>query len=135
MTLCSGQEYRVNGESLMVYALRGLTLVFIASGLGDSAMTITCRVCDTVNPNYRTKCSECNAGLILKRARSAPSTNKKQDSKHPKGGICKQEKEIFPNKNMAGAAAKGLFRKRGRMSKIYYCHSCKGYHLTKHWSK
>jgi len=44
---------------------------------------------------------------------------------------CRGNKQTYSTKNDAIKASRGIFIQKGRMSKIYRCRSCQGFHLTK----
>ena len=100
---------------------------------------ILCSVCDTENYHFMSSCSEC--GVRLRKAVAHPGT-KKKDKKKKESKIkrkilaqCRGNKQIYPTKKDAENASRGIFKNTGRMSKIYRCGTCKGYHLTKLRSK
>ena len=79
--------------------------------------------------------------MRLRKAVARPGTKKKNKKKNEskiKRNIlakCRGNKHIYPTKKDARNASRGIFKKTGRMSKIYRCGTCKGYHLTKLRSK
>ena len=106
---------------------------------GERIEKIPCIVCDTENYHFMSSCSEC--GVRLRKAVARPGTKKKNKKKNESKikrkilAQCRGNKHIYPTKKDAGNASRGIFKKTGRMSKIYRCGTCKGYHLTKFISK
>ena len=100
---------------------------------------IQCPVCDTDNHHFLTTCSECGARLRkVKRKTGTKNNNRKKiEAKAKKKKMSKFRGNKQPYQNIAEAvkARYGIFKKTGRMSKIYRCGTCKGYHLTKLRSK
>ena len=100
---------------------------------------IPCDVCDTDNYAFMSSCSECGTRLRKAVARSGiKKKNKKKNESKIKRKIltqCRGNKQIYPTKKDAENASRGIFKNTGRMSKIYRCGTCKGYHLTKLRSK
>ena len=95
-----------------------------------------CLVCDSVNPHSSSICSECGVSLRSKTIKNKNQTkkiNKKKKKKEIlkiKAKKCVGNKVTHPSKKHANKVREELFLK-GRGSMIYYCNTCKGYHLTK----
>ena len=100
---------------------------------------IQCPVCDTDNYHFLTTCSECGARLRRVKRKTGPKkkNRKKIEAKAKKKEMskCRGNKQTYPKYADAAKASRGIFQKKGRMSKIYKCGTCKGYHLTKLRSK
>ena len=100
---------------------------------------IQCPVCDTDNHHFLATCSECGARLRKVKRRTGPKkkNRKKIEAKAKKKEMrkCRGNKQTYPKRTDAVKARYGLFQKTGRMSKIYRCGTCNGYHLTKLRSK
>ena len=90
-----------------------------------------CGVCDFVNVIVTPTCKNCNARLMKKRSPSRSKQSRGRDKYKRKKSTCSGNKDTFGSKRQAKAIAQRIQEKSGRMSKIYYCKTCKGYHLTK----
>lgn len=104
----------------------------------DTPLNISkkCLVCDNVNPHFSSICSECGVSLRSKTIKNTSQTKKKNKKKKKKNLLnikarkCVGNKVTHPSKKRANKVREELFLK-GRGSRIYYCNTCKGYHLTK----
>ena len=96
---------------------------------------IQCRVCDTDNHNFSTTCSEC--GVRLRRVTHGIGPKKKNrkkiEAKARKKELkkCSRNKITYRYRSDAKKMSDKLLRDKGRISKIYRCKYCDGYHLTK----
>jgi hypothetical protein len=88
---------------------------------------------------FMLKCPECGADQEKTKRRSQPrkKNKKKIQRKIEKkaSAKCKGNKITHKTHGQAAMVAKKLFAEKGRMSKIYRCGFCKGFHLTKSHSK
>lgn len=89
-----------------------------------------CDVCDYVNLVLTAKCKNCNARLMKKRPQAKSKKTKSKAKYNLMKNMCKG-KTTYSTKGRAIAAAKTIQKKTGRMSKIYGCKMCNGFHLTK----
>ena len=96
---------------------------------------IKCHICDYENYTYSSQCSECGINLRKKKAKmqSKKKNKKKIERKKKKMNQrqCQGNKVTYRSKLHAKKVREGLLQKKGRGSRIYRCHTCKGYHLTK----
>ena len=96
---------------------------------------IKCHICDFKNHNFSSQCSECGINLRKKKAKmqSKKKNKKKIERKQQKKKQrqCQGNKVTYRSKLYAKKAREKLLHKKGRGSRIYRCHTCKGYHLTK----
>jgi len=90
-----------------------------------------CGVCDYVNVLLTPTCKNCNARLMKKRVPARSKRSKARDKNKRKRAQCSGTKVTFARKSEARMAAKKIQDNTGRMSKIYRCKTCNGYHLTK----
>lgn len=75
--------------------------------------------------------------MKLRKAMARPGPKKKNQKKilfnrrKKELARCRGNKQIHSTQKDAAKVSRAIFRKKGRMSKIYRCGTCKGYHLTK----
>jgi len=98
-----------------------------------------CQVCDSQMNVFLVKCPECGSvqEKIKRRNQPRKKNRKKVQRKIEKKSStkCKGEKKTYKTHKQAAAIAKKLYAEKGRMSEIYRCTSCEGFHLTKLRSK
>jgi len=86
-----------------------------------------------------TACSECGVRLRKAVARSGPKKKNRKKIESKKKRIilaqCRGNKQTYPTKKDAQISSRIIFKKTGRMNRIYRCETCKGFHLTKLISK
>ena len=94
-----------------------------------------CHICDFKNHNFSSKCSECGIYLRKKKPKMQPKKKNKKKIERKlqkkKRQQCQGNKVTYRSKYNAKKAREKLLLKKGRGSRIYRCHTCKGYHLTK----
>ena len=90
-----------------------------------------CGVCDHVYKIATSTCRNCNARLSKKRSTPRSKQSKGRDKYKRKKTECSGNKETISSKIQATRTVKKIQEKTGRLSRIYYCKTCSGYHLTK----
>jgi len=96
-----------------------------------------CLVCDTINHHFSSICSECGISLRKKKIKNKNQTKKINKKKKKRNLLniktkkCVGNKVTYWSKKQANKAREEIFLKKGIGSRIYYCNTCKSYHLTK----
>jgi len=102
---------------------------------GDEIELIQCRVCNKENYKFLSTCKDCGVRLRKAVARNgAKKKNKKKiefKKRKKEMAKCRGNKQTYSTKKDAVKVSRAIFIKKGRMSMIYRCKSCQGFHLTK----
>ena len=93
-----------------------------------------CDVCDYINIIPTTTCKNCNARLVKKRSNQRSKQSKGKDKYKRKKNQCSGNKVTYSSRGKAKIIAKKVQKETGRMSRIYKCKDCGGFHLTKYRS-
>ena len=90
-----------------------------------------CEVCGHEYKILTPTCKNCNARLMKKRSKNRSKQTRGRDKYKRRKTECLGNKVIYGSKIQARGAARKIQEETGRMSRIYYCKICIGYHLTK----